>query len=107
MSRLANDAAGYLPTPEAYEQGGYEATPGAAVDAPGCGRETRGIRLQAVSRNLLPLADCRAAAFAGCAPSALRPSVARGRVAAAALPDRQTASAVRASAPSGNPLWSS
>ena len=33
---LANDAAGYLPTREAYEQGGYEVTPGATVYAPGC-----------------------------------------------------------------------
>jgi len=33
---LANDAAGYLPTREAYEQGGYEVTPGATAYAPGC-----------------------------------------------------------------------
>jgi neutral ceramidase len=33
---LANDAAGYLPTREAYEQGGYEVSPGATVYAPGC-----------------------------------------------------------------------
>jgi neutral ceramidase len=33
---LANDAAGYLPSHEAYEQGGYEVSPGATVYAPGC-----------------------------------------------------------------------
>ena len=33
---LANDAVGYLPTREAYEQGGYEVTPGATAYAPGC-----------------------------------------------------------------------
>ena len=33
---LANDAVGYLPTREAYEQGGYEVTPGATTYAPGC-----------------------------------------------------------------------
>jgi neutral ceramidase len=33
---LANDAAGYLPTREAYGQGGYEVTPGATAYAPGC-----------------------------------------------------------------------
>ena len=36
---LANDAVGYLPTREAYEQGGYEVTPGATVYAPGCGEK--------------------------------------------------------------------
>ena len=58
-------------------------------------------------RNLLPPAYCLAASFAGGAPLAARPSAARGRVVAAALPDRQTASFDQASAPSGNPLWSS
>jgi neutral ceramidase len=33
---LANDAVGYLPTREAYAQGGYEVTPGATSYAPGC-----------------------------------------------------------------------
>ncbi len=32
---LANDAVGYLPTREAYNQGGYEVTPGATAYAPG------------------------------------------------------------------------
>jgi hypothetical protein len=36
---LANDAVGYLPIREAYEQGGYEVTPGATVYAPGCGEK--------------------------------------------------------------------
>jgi hypothetical protein len=36
---LANDAVGYLPTREAYDQGGYEVTPGATVYAPGCGEK--------------------------------------------------------------------
>jgi hypothetical protein len=36
---LANDAVGYLPTREAYEQGGYEVTPGATAYAPGCGEK--------------------------------------------------------------------
>ncbi len=34
---LANDAIGYIPTREAYAQGGYEATPGATMYQPGCG----------------------------------------------------------------------
>jgi hypothetical protein len=33
---LANDAVGYLPPREAYDQGGYEVTPGATAYAPGC-----------------------------------------------------------------------
>lgn len=33
---LANDAVGYLPTRQAYQQGGYEVTPGATAYAPGC-----------------------------------------------------------------------
>lgn len=36
LIELANDAAGYLPTREAYDQGGYEVSPGATVYAPGC-----------------------------------------------------------------------
>ena len=36
---LANDAAGYLPTRDAYEQGGYEVSPGATAYAPGCGEK--------------------------------------------------------------------
>ena len=34
---LANDAIGYIPTREAYAQGGYEVTPGATWYQPGCG----------------------------------------------------------------------
>lgn len=36
LIELANDAVGYLPTREAYDQGGYEVTPGATAYAPGC-----------------------------------------------------------------------
>ena len=35
---LANDAMGYFPTPEAFEQGGYEPTPGTTYYTPEAGR---------------------------------------------------------------------
>jgi neutral ceramidase len=48
---LANDAVGYLPTREAYDQGGYEVTPGATVYAPGCGERI----VESASRQLKQL----------------------------------------------------
>jgi hypothetical protein len=48
---LANDAAGYLPTREAYQQGGYEVSPGATVYAPGCGEKL----VESASRQLAAL----------------------------------------------------
>jgi neutral ceramidase len=48
---LANDAVGYLPTREAYAQGGYEVTPGATVYAPGCGEKL----VESASRQLKQL----------------------------------------------------
>jgi hypothetical protein len=48
---LANDAAGYLPTREAYEQGGYEVSPGATVYAPGCAERLA----ESASRQLVKL----------------------------------------------------
>ena len=36
---LANDAIGYIPTIEAFAQGGYEPTPGACKFAPGLGEK--------------------------------------------------------------------
>ena len=48
---LANDAIGYLPTREAYEQGGYEVTPGATAYAPGCGEKL----VESASRQLKQL----------------------------------------------------
>jgi hypothetical protein len=48
---LANDAVGYLPTREAYDQGGYEVTPGATLYAPGCGERL----VESASRQLKDL----------------------------------------------------
>ena len=50
MIELANDAAGYLPTREAYEQGGYEASPGATVYAPGCAERLAEAALRQLTR---------------------------------------------------------
>jgi hypothetical protein len=48
---LANDAVGYLPTRAAYEQGGYEVTPGPTAYGPGCGEKL----VESASRQLKQL----------------------------------------------------
>ncbi|HOX57746.1 MAG TPA: neutral/alkaline non-lysosomal ceramidase N-terminal domain-containing protein [Candidatus Paceibacterota bacterium] len=51
---LANDAVGYLPTREAYVQGGYEVTPGATAYAPGCAEKLA----ESAIRQLKRLFEC-------------------------------------------------
>ena len=48
VSELANDSFGYIPTPEAYEEGGYEPT--ASIVAPGSGEIIRDAALDILHR---------------------------------------------------------